>query len=632
MKKIIKNNLINIYLLTFLELIFSLLMFDDYSIETLVNILIYVLFLSLIITLITSMFSSKINRLINCIIYMFICLIFAFQFVMKNSMGTFMSLDMFSLTDQAVDFLGEAFNIIFSNLYSIIISFLPVCFLIIFRKRINFYFDKKDKLYLFSYIVIIPIVALGYGLYINSSKNDLISFYNLYNDIDNNSLNVQKLGVIPAFELDLYRTIFGFEDKVDYVNNNNTLNNDTLSYDRNILNLEIDNDANNNIKFYIENNYGTKKNEYTGMFKDMNLIFVVAESFSTIGIRKDLTPTLYELTNNGFVFNNYYVPYYLSTIGGEFQADTSLYPSTSTLDIWKSGNNSFPYGMGNSFKNANYNVYAYHDHDGYFQERYKYLKAIGFDKFRACNMGLDINCDVWPESDNEMIEESYLDYIDNDKPFFVYYMTVSGHMDYNYKSNYIANKNKLLVEQLKFSTSSSAYLATQIELDRTLENLINKLEEFNKLDNTVIVLTADHYPYALSLDEINELSEFKRDSLFEINHNSLCIWNSKLNRREIDKVGMSTDVLPTIYNLFGINYDSRLFAGNDLLSDGDGLVILNNRSWITDKGRYNSVTGKYSGLEDERYIKSINQTIQNKIAFSNSIMKNNGYKYIKIKE
>ena len=607
-------------------------MFDDYSIETLVNILIYVLFLSLIITLITSMFSSKINRLINCIIYMFICLIFAFQFVMKNSMGTLMSLDMFSLTDQAVDFLGEAFNIIFSNLYSIIISFLPVCFLIIFRKRINFYFDKKDKLYLFSYIVIIPIVALGYGLYINSSKNDLISFYNLYNDIDNNSLNVQKLGVIPAFELDLYRTIFGFEDKVDYVNNNNTLNNDTLSYDRNILNLEIDNDANNNIKFYIENNYGTKKNEYTGMFKDMNLIFVVAESFSTIGIRKDLTPTLYELTNNGFVFNNYYVPYYLSTIGGEFQADTSLYPSTSTLDIWKSGNNSFPYGMGNSFKNANYNVYAYHDHDGYFQERYKYLKAIGFDKFRACNMGLDINCDVWPESDNEMIEESYLDYIDNDKPFFVYYMTVSGHMDYNYKSNYIANKNKLLVEQLKFSTSSSAYLATQIELDRALENLINKLEEFNKLDNTVIVLTADHYPYALSLDEINELSEFKRDSLFEINHNSLCIWNSKLNRREIDKVGMSIDVLPTIYNLFGINYDSRLFVGNDLLSDGDGLVILNNRSWITDKGRYNSVTGKYSGLEDERYIKSINQTIQNKIAFSNSIMKNNGYKYIKIKE
>lgn len=632
MKKIIKNNLINICLLTFLELIFSLLMFDDYSIETLVNILIYVLFLSLIITLITSMFSSKINRLINCIIYMFICLIFAFQFVMKNSMGTFMSLDMFSLTDQAVDFLGEAFNIIFSNLYSIIISFLPVCFLIIFRKRINFYFDKKDKLYLFSYIVIIPIVALGYGLYINSSKNDLISFYSLYNDIDNNSLNVQKLGVIPAFELDLYRTIFGFEDKVDYVNNNNTLNNDTLSYDRNILNLEIDNDANSNIKFYIENNYGTKKNEYTGMFKDMNLIFVVAESFSTIGIRKDLTPTLYKLTNNGFVFNNYYVPYYLSTIGGEFQADTSLYPSTSTLDIWKSGNNSFPYGMGNSFKNANYNVYAYHDHDGYFQERYKYLKAIGFDKFRACNMGLDINCDVWPESDNEMIEESYLDYIDNDKPFLVYYMTVSGHMDYNYKSNYIANKNKLLVDQLKFSTSSSAYLATQIELDRALENLINKLEEFNKLDNTVIVLTADHYPYALSLDEINELSEFKRDSLFEINHNSLCIWNSKLNRREIDKVGMSTDVLPTIYNLFGINYDSRLFVGNDLLSDGDGLVILNNRSWITDKGRYNSVTGKYSGLEDERYIKSINQTIQNKIAFSNSIMKNNGYKYIKIKE
>ena len=43
-------------------------------------------------------------------------------------------------------------------------------------------------------------------------------------------------------------------------------------------------------------------------------------------------------------------------------------------------------------------------------------------------MGLDINCDVWPESDIEMIEKTYTDYIDSDKPFMAYYMTVSGHM------------------------------------------------------------------------------------------------------------------------------------------------------------------------------------------------------------
>ena len=247
-------------------------------------------------------------------------------------------------------------------------------------------------------------------------------------------------------------------------------------------------------------------------------------------------------------------------------------------------------------------------------------------------MGLDINCDVWPESDIEMIEKTYTDYIDSDKPFMAYYMTVSGHMEYNFFGNYIASKNKSLVDNLNLSTSASAYLATQIELDRALELLINKLEEANKLDDTVIILTADHYPYALSLEEMNELSTFKRDNLFEINHNSLIIWNNKLNRVEIDKVGMSIDVLPTVYNLFGIEYDSRLFAGTDLLSNSDGLVILSNRSWITDKGKYNSITNEYIGIGDVDYVNNINKTIQNKISFSRSMITNNGYKYIKIKE
>lgn len=634
MKKIIKLNLINICLLSFLELIFGILMFDTFIRDTIISVFIHILFSSFIITLLTTLFNRKINKIINYIIYAFICIIFAFQFVMKNSMDSFMSLSMFSFTDQAVDFLGAAFKIIFSNLYGIIICFLPLIFLIVFRKRIDFDIERKDKLYLLCYIVLIPLGILGYRLYINTKKDTTLSIYDLYYNINNNDLNIQKLGVISSFELDLYRTIFGFEDKVINVNfeDNSNKEDEIFLYDKNILDLDIDNNIDSNIKLYIENNSGTSKNKYTGIFKDKNLVFVVAESFSTIGVREDLTPTIYKLTNNGFVFNNYYVPYFLSTIGGEFQADTALYPSINSLSIWRSGNNSFPYGLGNSFNNINYNTYAYHNHSGYFQDRYKYLKAIGFNNFKACAMGLDINCDVWPESDIEMIEKTYTDYIDSDKPFMAYYMTVSGHMEYNFFGNYIASKNKSLVDNLNLSTSASAYLATQIELDRALELLINRLEEANKLDDTVIILTADHYPYALSLEEMNELSTFKRDNLFEINHNSLIIWNNKLNRVEIDKVGMSIDALPTVYNLFGIEYDSRLFAGTDLLSNSEGLVILSNRSWITDKGKYNSITNEYIGIGDVDYVNNINKTIQNKISFSRSMITNNGYKYIKIKE
>ncbi len=635
MNKIIKINLINIFLLSFLELTFRALILDTFTCDTTIIIFIHILLSSFVITLLTTLFNSRVSKIINYILYTFICLIFAFQFVIKNSMDSFMTLQMFSLSDQAVDFLGETFKIIFNNLYGIIISFLPLIFLIVFRKKISFNITLKDKSYLFCYMVLIPLSLLGYTIYINTQKGTTLAAYDLYHNINNNNLNIQKLGVIPAFELDLYRTIFGFEDKIINVSSEEDTTNqvyEAVTYDKNTLNLAFDTNIDSNIKQYIENNPGTRKNEYTGIFKNKNLIFVVAESFSTIGVREDLTPTLYKLTNNGFVFNNYYVPYFLSTIGGEFQADTALYPSINSLDIWKSGTNSFPYGLANSFKSIDYNTYAYHDHSGYFQNRYKYLKSIGFSNFKACEMDLNINCDVWPESDVEMIKETYTDYIDSDGPFMTYYMTVSGHMEYNFTSNYIANKNKNLVENLNFSTPSAAYLATQIELDRALELLINKLDETGKLGDTVIILTADHYPYALSLNEMNELSTYKRDNLFEINHNSLIIWNNNLSRVEIDKVGMSMDLLPTVYNLFGIDYDSRLFAGTDLLSDSDGLVILSNRSWITDRGRYNSITNEYVGTGDSNYVDNINKIIQNKISFSNSMITNNEYKYIKIKE
>ena len=216
-----------------------------------------------------------------------------------------------------------------------------------------------------------------------------------------------------------------------------------------------------------------------------------------------------------------------------------------------------------------------------------------------------------------------------DKPFMTYYMTVSGHMDYDFDGNSIASKNKNKVDNLPYSEEAKAYLATQIELDKALELLINKLEESNKLNDTIIVLLGDHYPYGLDLDTINELSTYKRDNLYEINHNTLIVWNNNLNTIKVDKVGMPIDVIPTVYNLFGVSYDSRLFAGTDLLSTSEGLAMLEDRSWITNKARYNSTTNSYEGSVDEDYIKNINNTIQNRITFSKDMLLKDGYKYIK---
>lgn len=633
MKKIIKINLLNYIVLIFFEAMFALISFDIYSKGEVLSILIYSLFVSFVMTILMTVGSEKTNKIFSYIIYFVLCFWFALEAIFKSFLQTFFSLDCFKLSDQAMGFAGETIKVIVGNIHYLILFFLPFILLIIFRKKIDLNI-KENKKYLYSYIILIPLSFLSYRLYINSTKdNKDISLYDLYYNTNNIPLSIQKMGVLSSTGLDIYRNIFGFEDKVIEVNYEEENNDEDLFvYEKNNLDLDLSsNKLNKDIKEYIDNNPGTSKNKYTGMFENKNLIFVVAESFSEIGIDKDRTPTLYKLTNNGFIFDNFYVPYYLSTIGGEFQSLTGLYPNYSTLTKWKSGKNSFPYGLATTFKEKGYNTYAYHAHDGYFQNRYKYLKALGFDNFKACNMGLNINCNMWPESDIEMIKATTNDYINSDKPFMTYYMTVSGHLDYTKEGNSIVSKNWDLVKNLDYSDKAKSYLATQIELDRAMESLLKELENKGILEDTVIVLLADHYPYGLSLEEINELSSYKRDELFEINHNALIIYNSSMKNISITKVGMPIDVLPTIYNLFDIKYDSRLFAGSDLLSNNEGMVILDNLSWITDKGKYNSLNGKYSGDIDSDYINNINNIIQNKIIFSRNMITYDGYRYIKEK-
>jgi lipoteichoic acid synthase len=230
-----------------------------------------------------------------------------------------------------------------------------------------------------------------------------------------------------------------------------------------------------------------------------------------------------------------------------------------------------------------------------------------------------------------MIKATTSDYLDSTEPFMVYYMTVSGHLAYNFGGNMVAIKNRGKVNNLPYSDSVKAYLATQIELNDALELLIKNLEEKNKLDDTVIVLLADHYPYGLTVDQINEISNYKKDGIIGVNDSNLIIWNSKMKTIEVDKVSMSIDVLPTVYNLFGIDYDSRLFAGSDILSTREGMAIFNERSWVTDKGKYFGSSNNFVQSEeiDGNYIKTINNIMNNKISISKLIVKNNYYDYLK---
>jgi len=468
------------------------------------------------------------------------------------------------------------------------------------------------------------LILTGHLIYSNTDKitNKLIY------QVNDNSQSIEHLGVAHSFVLDLAKTIMGFEEKIVVVDlpKEETI----FEYDYNNLNIDFSKGNNETINNYMINSTGTNKNKYTGIFEGKNLIYIVAESFHSIGVDEQLTPTLYKLINSGFKFDNFYVPNNLSTIGGEFQAITGLYPDNSILGTWRSGNNYYPYGLANMFKNLGYSTYAYHNNSYVFQDRNKYLASQGFNNFKACYNGLEklINCNIWPQSDVEMIDKTTKDYLNNNEPFLAYYVTVSGHFSYTFNDNYIAYKNRKYVNNLDYSEKVRGYIATQIELDKALELLIKRLEEKGILDDTVIVLLADHYPYDLSINEVNERSTYKRDDVVEVNHNNLIIWNNKLKPLTIDKVSMSMDVLPTVYNLFGVEYDSRLLMGSDIFSDNEGIAIMKNRSWVTNKGTYYSKSNKFVANEEvsEDYVDTINQIVSNKLNISKMIVSNNYYK------
>ena len=543
------------------------------------------------------------------------------------------------MAGQALDFKSIIFTSLKENWIQIIIFLIPLIIFIISYKKVYYHLYVKE---LYKYALLFVALYILVLLSLNFDKKDTYSSYNLYFNTHAPTITVNKLGLLTEFRLDLNRYLFGFNSKIevdDYtkeeIKEESENSDEKPKIEYNSLNLDFDFETSDNtiknLNEYFSNKQATNKNDYTGIFEGKNLIYILAEGFNSIAVDKTLTPTLYKLVNSSFIFENYYSPVFMSTTGGEFQFTTSLIPTQESLNKWKENELYFPYAIGTVFNNLDYSVKAFHDWTYKYYKRNVTMKSLGFNSYIGCGNGLEkeMNCKIWPPSDIEMIDASIDDYINEDK-FAVYYISVSGHAEYNFYGNNMANKNKTLVDDLKYSTPVKAYLATQIEFDRAIEELLNKLEEAGKLDDTVIVISGDHYPYTLSVDEINEVSTFKRDETFDVNKSNLIIYNSEIEPTKIDKLSSSVDVIPTLLNMFGVSYDSRLLIGSDIMSDHDSLVVFNDYSWITETGRYNIKTNTFTPSTEEKvgddYVSTINKEVQNRVNVSTQVISSNYYK------
>ena len=383
---------------------------------------------------------------------------------------------------------------------------------------------------------------------------------------------------------------------------------------------------------YFSHEEPSQQNEYTGMFEGYNLIKFVAEGFSPYAVREDLTPTLYKLVHEGFHFTNFYTPSWrVSTSDGEYVACMGILPKSGVWSFYRSQNNYLPFVMGNQLQKLGYKTVSYHNHTHTYYRRHLSHPNMGYEFFKAVGSGMELPQILWPNSDLEMMQVTIDDYL-NHQPFHAYYMTVSGHLEYNFGGNAMSKRHRDAVEHLPYSDANKAYIACHIELDKALEYLMQRLNRAGIAENTIIVLSTDHYPYGL--DGTNGISEFlghQVDPHFELYENNLILYVQGMEPVTVDKPGSSLDIIPTISNLMGLEYDSRFLMGRDILSNSDPLVIFANRSFITDKG-YRIRDGAFvphPGVTvDDDYADYIRAVIEAKFSASTSILDLDYYRIV----
>lgn len=600
---------------------------------------------------ITSMLKNRIKRCLNIVILLIVGILYIVECLIRESFQMYMTLTniMMGAGGVAEDFSKELFTIILSSIPVIVLFLLPVIIYIwSIRRSRNF-----SRLSIFQGIIVLLFSFVLTGLAIFSTYP--LHYHELYTQPYNFDKVTQTFGLLTGVRLHFGDKLLSNKVKNELVAAQDEKKIDKpKKYEPNISSIDFaklsETETDETIKSmhtYVDQSKPTLKNRYTGLFKGKNLILICAEAFSDSLINEKLTPTLYRLTHKGIYFSDFYQPAWGgSTSTGEYSFLTGLVPMDGVETMQETRNNLNYYTLGHQLMKQGYYSAAFHNGSFDYYDRQLTHKNLGYARYLGNGNGLEDITGAWP-SDSVFFDKTLDTYIDQ-QPFSIYYMTLSGHAPYNSddakSKKYIKRVKEVLGNQYKETTLN--YYCYQMELEEALTIMVDKLEKKGIADDTVICMTSDHYPYGLAKsktfgnqeDYMEDLYQQKIKTDWDRDHNTWLLWSGCLENDKKDyacKISdptYSLDITPTLLNLFGIKYDSRLLVGRDVFSEAKPLVLWNDGSWISDKGKYNAETGKFQLKKgkkvDEKYVDQIKKMVSNKIMFSNQILKNDYYRIL----
>ena len=628
--------------LVLLETFFRIIQFTTIDFFTILRVVVFQLFFSLLISFLCTRFKNKkVYFIVGLIIVLWFSIYTFVELIFKNFMSDYYS---FGTVSDGLTRISQYIILFLSNArLSYYLCLIPIVVYILLHIFVKFNGEGKFQLTL---IICISSLLLLMGLIDLGSTN--VSILHTYATFNNKDVLVDKLGITHFFFRDISALGFKAPEKI-VIEQEQTEEVVIVEDKKRVIDDSVwkklageETNANmQTIDNYLMNKAVTQPNDMTGVFEGYNFIYFLVESGDYFMIDKELTPNLYKLYSQGINFENHYTPLYSCGTGeSEFVSYVSIFPYVNKCTPNYCLNDKFYNALPWLFKNEGYSTFAIHNWRDEWYERNTIMNNMGIDAY------YDID-DIWQDksikhtngwqSDEMLIEQAWKHISEFDNNYMAMIISSTMHFPYD-ESSYWGDYylDKITEVHPDWSIDYKRYMSKSMCFDEGIGYLLDKLKESGQLDNTVICMYCDHRPYWLDYDKVidytawlNDRSDYKNfgDSDSErigIYRSPFIVYNSQFGSMVNSNYCSTMDHVPTIANMFNLDYDPRLYIGKDVY-DSNNTVIFTNGDWINENGIYDNSTGSFTpakgkNMPNVSYIESVNKQVQNQINLSYLIL------------
>lgn len=374
-----------------------------------------------------------------------------------------------------------------------------------------------------------------------------------------------------------------------------------------------------------------ENNDMTGIFKGKNVVLVLMESMDDWLISPH-TPHMNKLIAEGINFTHFYTPAYggIRTFNTEFCTNNGFFLSSKGGKAFDYVNNDFDYSFPNTLKNLGYSPKVFHYNDPSFYSRGVYSLAMGYDEYVYYGDYVEKKDDLYDDRilfTNDAINDVFF----REGPTLNFIITRSAHLSYKYNEVLSHWGLKRYPDYRGYTGNEEtdcAYLKARL-VDDMFGKLMEELEAHDQLDNTVIIALTDHYTYGYkNLSALYELSGVNDPLLLE--KTPFFIWAKDLEPMEVTKTANTSDMLPTMLNLFGIEPEVS-YIGRDIFDPQyAGFAPFSDGSWVSGSLAYNAKSKKllylneYEETEPEQ-IMAMTEDVAEFVRINNQILDTDYY-------